>query len=218
MIEISVEDPGAGSRLGATHQKTLRDDVRKAKREGASAVLIKVEADAWSQDDENGPYAAADVTSGPHALIGDLFSLDVPVIAMLEGKVRGLGLTLALIADVRFAHGNSSFAIGHPESAHGVYASTTWLLAERTGSAIGSHLAWTGRSLTAQMGLDAGLLSGITNDGAEAQRLATRLAALPSATTSTLKRSTTARLRAGFREQLDYDSWLAQAATQGETI
>lgn len=219
MFEILVTDPGPGHRLGADHRAAFRAGIKNARRQGAQAILITVEGDAWAQDASETEEAstARSVSSEFHQLLLDLFGLDVPVIVYLDGKVFGLGLSLALAGDVRFATKNVTLAIGNPDSANALTAGAAWLVSERVGSALGGHLAWTGGALTAVEAGQLRIVSHVVDDDAPARQLAATLASLPPGTSSTLKRSTNSRLRGAFAEQLDYDAWLAQAAAKGRT-
>lgn len=214
MIEIVVADPGPGLRLGAEHRQELQSQLKNARRGGANSLLIRVQGDAWAYDaklDREG-LTAGQVSSKFHRIVVDLFALDIPTIVFVEGQVTGLGLGLALTADVRFATEDARLAVGAPETANALTAGTSWLLNERAGSALGNHLLWTGQSLTAAEAFQLRLVSNVSVDDTEARKVATSLAALPSGANSSLKRSTTARLRTDLDAQLDYDSWLAVVA------
>lgn len=219
MIEIPVHDPGTGNRLSIAECAALRSQLKAARRDGARAVLLRVAPDAWAQDvdPKASPHTARSVSSQFHALAVELFGLDLPVVVHLEGNVVGLGLTLALAGDIRFATSDTRFAVGDPESTNALSGGTAWILSERIGSALSGHLAWTGQSLTAADALRLHLISELVEDDTPARDLAKRLASLPTSVTSTLKRSTNARLRGEFGQQLDYDSWLAQAASKALT-
>lgn len=214
MIEIVVTDPGPGLRLGAEHRRELQSQLKNARRSGANSLLIRVQGDAWAYDAEfeREGLTASQVSSEFHRIVVDLFALDIPTIVFAEGQVNGLGFGLALAADLRFATEDARLAVGAPETANALTAGTSWLLNERAGSALGNHLIWTGQSLTAAEAFQLRLVSNVSVDDAEARKIATGLAALPSGANSALKRSTTGRLRADLDAQLDYDSWLAVVA------
>lgn len=211
ILEISFSNPGDGNQLGPEQRRNLRARLKEAHSSGAAVVLIRVAENAWDQDPVLDPsgISARHVSEEFHAAVVELFALDVPVVVYLDGRVTGFGLALALACDVRFATPEASFGIGAPETPNALISGTSWLLADRAGSALVSHLSWTGRLITAEEARQLQLLSGISPDDREARDLAARLAALPKGATSALKRSTNGRLRADLSAQLDYDSWLA---------
>lgn len=214
MLEIVVTDPGPGHRLGAEHRLELQSQLKRARRGGVNCLLIRVQGNAWAYDAEfdREELTASQVSTQFHRIVVDLFALDIPTIVFAEGQVTGLGLGLALAADLRFATEDARLAVGAPETANALAAGTSWLLNERTGSSLGNHLVWTGQSLTAAEAFQLRLVSNVSVDDTEAREVATSLAALPSGVNSALKRSTTGRLRADLYAQLDYDSWLAVVA------
>lgn len=214
MMEIVVTDPGQGLRLGAEHRQELQSQLKNARRGGANSLLIRVQGDAWAYDAELDRQApsSSQVSSEFHQIVVDLFALDIPTIVFAEGQVTGLGLGLALAADLRFATADAHLAVGAPDTANALTAGLSWLLNGRAGSSLGNHLVWTGQSLTAAEAFQLRLVSNVSVDDAEARKVATRLAALPSGVNSALKRSTTGRLRMDFDAQLDYDSLLAVVA------
>jgi len=215
ILEISFSNPGDGNRLGLEERRNLRSRLKEARGSGATVVLIRVDKDAWDQDPVLDPssISARHVSEEFHSAVVELFALGVPVVVYLDGRVTGFGLALALACDIRFATPEASFGIGLPETPNALISGTSWLLAERAGSALASHLIWTGRLITAEEAHRFQLLSGISTDDHQARDLADRLAALPKGATSALKRSTNGRLRADLSAQLDYDSWLATVSS-----
>lgn len=90
-----------------------------------------------------------------------LHELPMPVIAALDGYALGGGAELAYAADIRIAA--PSLKIGNPETGLGIIAAAgaTWRLREIVGEALASELLLTGRLLTADEALTAGLISAV---------------------------------------------------------
>lgn len=87
--------------------------------------------------------------------------LPMPVIAALDGYALGGGAELAYAADIRIA--TPALQIGNPEPGLGIIAAAgaTWRLREIVGDALASEILLTGRLLTSDEALAAGLVSGI---------------------------------------------------------
>ena len=90
-----------------------------------------------------------------------IHQLPMPVIAALDGYALGGGAELAYAADIRIA--THTLKIGNPETGLGIIAAAgaTWRLREIVGEALASELLLTGRLLTADEALAAGLVSSV---------------------------------------------------------
>jgi enoyl-CoA hydratase/carnithine racemase len=85
--------------------------------------------------------------------------LPCPVIAAIEGRCHGVGLELALIADVRIAAEDATFAM--PGAKRGVLTGLGGLvrLSSLLGTARANHLVLTGQAIGAAEALAGGLIS-----------------------------------------------------------
>jgi enoyl-CoA hydratase/carnithine racemase len=104
----------------------------------------------------------------------------MPVIAALDGPALGGGAELAYAADIRL--GTPRLRIGNPETGLGIIAAAgaLWLLPRLVGEPLAKELTLTGRILTGEEALAAGLVSRLVEpDGLEAAAhgLADRIAA-----------------------------------------
>jgi enoyl-CoA hydratase len=90
-----------------------------------------------------------------------IHELPMPVIAAIDGYALGGGAELAYAADIRIA--TPALRIGNPETGLGILAAAgaTWRLREIAGDALAADMLLTGRRLTADEALDAGLISAI---------------------------------------------------------
>ena len=95
------------------------------------------------------------------ALFIRVHELPMPVIAALDGYALGGGAELAYAADIRIA--TPSLRIGNPEVGLGILAAAgaTWRLPALVGEALAAEMLYTGRALTADEALAAGLITGI---------------------------------------------------------
>lgn len=216
---LDLEDPGEGHRLGAEQRAALRSELKNVRRSGSPAVHLNVLGDAWHQAavPDAQELSARDVAGDFHALVVDLFSLEVPVLVHLEGRVTGLGLALALACDVRTAAPSATLGVGSPDTPTALVSGASWLLTHRAGSALASDLSWTGRKLAADDALILGLLSAVTADTETVSELVRSLASLPGGKSSSLKRSLHARLVPELSAQLEYDAWLATVSTRSSS-
>ncbi|WP_345750486.1 enoyl-CoA hydratase/isomerase family protein [Microbacterium rhizophilus] len=119
-------------------------------------------------------------------------NLPMPVIAVIDGYALGGGAELAYAADIRI--GTPALKIGNPETGLGIIAAAgaTWRLREIVGEPLAAELLLTGRVLDADEALAAGLVTRVLEpDDAlvEAERIATRIAALDPAATQATKRA-----------------------------
>lgn len=216
---LDLEDLGEGNRLDAEQRAALRSELKKLRKNGPPAVHLNVLRDAWHQPavPDADELSARDVAGDFHALVVDLFSLDVPVVVHLEGRVTGLGLALALACDLRTAAPTTTLCVGSPDTPAALISGTSWLLTHRAGSALASDLAWTGREISADGALTLGLLSAVTSDTATVTELVQSLASLPAGKSSALKRSLHARLVPELSAQLEYDAWLATVSARSSS-
>lgn len=214
--EIVVDDAGAGGRLDTAARSALRDALRGAAKDGATCVLLTVRDGAWDHAPEMASSASPQVgqlaATEFAALVRQLFSTSVPVVVDLDGPVSGFGMALALAADLRVARERTTFALGDPAAAGSLLGGATWLLDRACGSALLTHLAWTGAALSAQLAKEHGLVSVVSDDGSAARALAERLSRVPVPAASALKRALTSRQRSDLDVCLDYESWLPAIA------
>lgn len=118
--------------------------------------------------------------------------LSMPVIAALDGYALGGGAELAYAADIRIAA--PSLKIGNPETGLGIMAAAgaTWRLREIIGDGLASEMLLTGRILTADEALRAGLISAVHPASelmAAAHAIADRIAANDALATQHTKRA-----------------------------
>ena len=88
-------------------------------------------------------------------------SLELPVIAAVDGWALGGGAELAYAADIRVA--STRMRMGNPETGLGIIAAAgaTWRLREIVGEARASELLLTGRTVEADEALRIGLVSSL---------------------------------------------------------
>ncbi|MFI7306685.1 enoyl-CoA hydratase-related protein [Micromonospora aurantiaca] len=198
-------DPGAGERLGPAARAALLDALKRHARTPGEPLLIRVEGDAWRHEPDD---LAQPVVSGQlHELVLRVHAAPGPVIVHVDGAVRGLGLGLALAADLRVAAPTATFGTGSPAAF--LAGGAGRLLAGVAGTGVLAHLAWTGATLDAGEALRHGLVGSVSADPDAGAALAARVAAIGAGPASALARALRGRDRPELTAALDYESWLA---------
>ena len=118
-------------------------------------------------------------------------SLDVPVIAAVNGAAIGAGCDLAMMCDIRIAAQSAIFAESFVKVGLVPGDGGAWLLPRIVGQSKAYEMALTGDRIDAAEALQCGLVSKVTADDAlleEAQALARRIAANPAKAVRMTKR------------------------------
>jgi enoyl-CoA hydratase/carnithine racemase len=126
-----------------------------------------------------------------HRGILQVLDLDVPIIVACQGWTIGGSLQRALICDIRIAAEGARFML--PEATHGVIPDTGGVarLFQMAGHGLASDMVLTGRVLTADEALAAGVVSRVVPPGeldATARQMAETIAAAPPLTVKLARR------------------------------
>ncbi len=150
-----------GERIG---QATTETDARALVLTGAGEKAFVAGADI-GQMREMGPEQARAFSQAGHALVEQVETLAVPVIAAVDGFALGGGLELALACDIRVAAQGSTF--GAPEVGLGVIPGFggTQRLARVCGLGAGLDLVLTGRQIDAAEAHRIGLVTHLVEQG-----------------------------------------------------
>jgi enoyl-CoA hydratase/carnithine racemase len=131
-----------------------------------------------------------------------MWSLDVPIIAAVNGPAIGAGLDLACMCDLRIASDTASFAESFVRVGIIPGDGGAWWLPRAVGAAKAAEMAFTGDPIGAGEALGCGLVSRVVAADAlmdEALSLANRIARNPSG----ILRMTKRLLREGIHNTLD---------------
>jgi 2-(1,2-epoxy-1,2-dihydrophenyl)acetyl-CoA isomerase len=145
-------------------------------------------------------------------LIHTMRSLQVPIIAAINGVAAGAGVSLALACDLRVAAKSARFELSFAKIGLMPDAGATWLLPRIVGLGRANELALLGRRLSAPEARDWGLVNQLSEDGetvADAVAMARRFDDL-STSVASVKHAHQRALQADFASQLDHE-----ADTQG---
>lgn len=213
-------DPGVVHGLArATSELSVADDVR--------AVLISAEGANFTVGGDL-DYLAANADSLVeelrasvavyHGALESLYSLDVPVLCAVQGAAAGGGVGLLWVADGVIAASDLRLAPGNAGVGLGPDGGSTWALPRLIGEHRARALLLLGRTVSAEEGLEWGLVDRVVEPAMlrqEAEAWARELAAGPTVAYCHIKRLLRPSLQRGWREQLDAErmSLLASAAS-----
>ncbi|MBI3835117.1 MAG: enoyl-CoA hydratase/isomerase family protein [Planctomycetes bacterium] len=150
-------------------------------------------------------------------LISKIRSLEKPVIAAVNGVAAGAGCSLALACDMRIAAESASFIEAFINVGLVPDSGSTFMLPRLIGLSHAIEMAITGRKVKADEALRIGLVNSVVPDAdlaAETQKLASRLASLPTKAIGLTKRAMNAAWNNELDTQLDYEAMLQTAAGQ----
>jgi 2-(1,2-epoxy-1,2-dihydrophenyl)acetyl-CoA isomerase len=148
-----------------------------------------------------------------HPIVAAVRRMPKPVVAAVNGPCVGIGLSLALAADLVVAKESAYFMLAFaniglvPDGGSSVFVPT------RIGFARATEMAMLGERIPARQALDWGLVNRVFADEAfdgEAERLVQRLADGPTRSYAGTKRQLNAWLYARIEEQLDLEADLQQ--------
>ena len=95
---------------------------------------------------------------GIHSLSKLLYSVEIPLIAAVNGAAAGAGFDLALLCDIRIASEQATFCSSFLNLAVIPGDGACWLLRKTVGAQRAAELILTGKTVGAQEALDMGLL------------------------------------------------------------
>ncbi len=138
--------------------------------------------------DPDGPFAGAGIgirshyQRNIHRIARALFSLDMPVIAAVNGPAIGLGCDVACMADIRIASDKAKFGVTFLKLGLVPGDGGSWLLPRAIGMSRAAELFFTGDVIDAATAAEWGLVSRVVPHDSlldEAFGLAEKIATLP---------------------------------------
>ncbi len=137
---------------------------------------------SFGEAGDKAPLLLKEITTYLHAAVSRLARTDAPVITAINGAAAGAGFSLACAGDLAIAGESASFTMAYTGIGLTPDGSSTYYLPRLIGTRRTLELMLTNRKLSAQEALDWGIVNKVVADAdldAEAQKLATRLAAGP---------------------------------------
>jgi enoyl-CoA hydratase/carnithine racemase len=197
----------------------LRSGIRRAREEGARALVIQAEGHLFSGGADAHLFAdrsaasAREMFEGAMKLIADVEDAPFPVIAAVHGLCLAAGLEIALASDLIIAAEGTEFAQVEARIGATTFLGGAYRLAERCGSARALEIVFGGEQYTAETFERWNIINRIVpaeNLREEAMVWARRLAVGPTRAHAVSKRIVQHSLAHGPREA---DRFVLDAAT-----
>lgn len=183
---LAIARPARKNALDSATYCALSAALRSAERdESVRAVVLTGSGDTFTAGNDLADFQKLDDTGGASDALKFLHVISgfpKPVIAAVEGVAVGIGVTVLLHCDLAYAGRSSRFRM--PFVALGLCpeGASTFLLPRLAGSKRAAELLYFGEAFSAEEAEAAGILNGVTDDGAALEMALDRagaLAALP---------------------------------------
>ena len=197
----------------AGRDQTVRCLVLTGSGRGFSSGQDLLEAGATLGNPEN--KLSTHLRQTYHVLINQIVSLEKPVLGVINGVAAGVGLSIALAADLRLASDQASFVLGFNKIGLIPDGGANWVLPRLIGYARAYEMAALGGKITAEQALSWGLINGVVPHdqlGENGRALALNLAAGPTLALGLTKRAMRAAAQQTVAENLDYEAHLQDVA------
>lgn len=222
VLTLTINRPERRNALDVATYLSLAEKIRAASaNKDYRAIVITGASNYFTAGNDlkdfQKPRTSGD--SGGIILLRSLIDCDLPIIAAVEGRAIGIGVTMLQHCDFICAADNAMFTIPFvalglcPEGASSV------LLAQIVGARRASDWLLRGKTFAAQEALDAGFITQVTNPGqalAIAQALGDELAALPPQALQLSKRMMKHTQRPMLHDTLNYEFGLFSERLQSE--
>jgi len=180
-------------------------------------------ADLRDISDEQTPQGRPDVykalTERYHPIIQGVREMPKPVLAAVHGPAVGIGLSLALSADLILAAESAYFLLAFVNIGLVADGGSSLLIPERAGFARAAEMALLGERIPAAKALEWGLINRVVPDEeleSAAQELAQRLAEGPTRSYAGTKRQLNAWMYSRMAEQLELEASIQQEMAASE--
>ncbi|MGH2970238.1 MAG: enoyl-CoA hydratase-related protein, partial [Solirubrobacteraceae bacterium] len=191
--------------------------VTGAGRAFSSGADLKAGFDATP---EGHPDVQTALTERYHPIITGLRRMPKPVLAAVNGPAVGIGLSLALAADLVIASESAYFLLAFVNIGLVPDGGSSLFVPERVGFTRASEMAMLGERVTARQALEWGLINRVAADeelDAEVDALAQRLATGPTRSYAGTKRQLNEWLYSRMDAQLDLEAAVQQeSAASGD--
>jgi 2-(1,2-epoxy-1,2-dihydrophenyl)acetyl-CoA isomerase len=148
------------------------------------------------------------------ALLSRLRTMPKPTIAAMNGVAAGIGASLALVCDLRYAVPEAAFVEAFVKIGLTVDGGATWLLPRLVGTAKALEMFYTGDPLGAEEALRLGVVNRVVEPEAlesTVREVAERLAAGPTVALGAIKRSVNHAASSTLEEAMEFEFLLQRA-------
>jgi len=222
---IRLNRPDRMNAVNGELRSALAAAVRRADRDEAAKVVVVTGsgrafcAGADVQEFGNREGAVSEIRGEYEFLLGRLHAMPKPTIAAMNGVAAGIGASLALVCDLRYAVPRASFVEAFVRVGLTVDGGATWLLPRLIGAGRALEMMYTGDPLGAEEAARLGLVNHVVEpDELEpvVRALAERLAAGPTQALAAIKRSVEYSAHATLEEAMEFEFHLQDVQMRNE--
>ena len=221
---IRLNRPASMNAVNAELRKALVAAVRDAERSAeVRCVVVTGTGKAFCSGADVREFAAREgavesIRDEYERILVGLRTMPKPTIAALNGVAAGIGASIAMACDLRFAVPEASLVEAFVKIGLTADGGATWFLPRFLGTAKALELIYTGEPLSAADAERFGLYNRVVDGGqleGVVRELAERLAAGPAMALAAAKRSVNFALGASFEEAVDFEFMLQGVQMQG---
>lgn len=159
----------------------------------------------------------AETMGGPFAL--SLFNLEKPVIAAINGAAAGMGVSMALLSDIRIASDKATFSLAFIKRGLVPDCGCTYIMPRLVGVARSLEYMFTGDSIDAREAERIGMVNKVVPHDKlleEAEAMAVKLAAMPPIALKQIKRAVHLGIHNSLEQQLYLETYAQKYCFQTE--
>ncbi|MGM0585189.1 MAG: enoyl-CoA hydratase-related protein [Pseudomonadota bacterium] len=222
VVTMSLARPDQLNALDAQMKADLVHALRRSPGDGRVAVITGLGRAFCAGQDLGGDAAnLAELDLGramreeTRPLLEAMAACRIPTLAAVNGPAAGVGLALALAADIAVAAESASFALLSPRLGVAPDAGLSWWLPRLVGPARARGLAMLGEAVSARRAADWGLIWECASDEAFAETVEVRARALAAGAPIGLRltrEALTSGLELGWSDQLEREAQLQAEA------
>lgn len=222
---IRLNRPDKMNAIDGALRQALAGAVRRVERDAEAKVVVVTGegrafcagADVRELGQPSG--SVSQVRQDYESLLVRLYALPKPTIAAMNGVAAGIGASLALVCDLRYAVPEARFLEAFVKIGLTVDGGVSWLLPRLIGSAKALEMFYTGEPMSAAEAERLGLVNRVVSPEeleSSVRELAERLAAGPTLAMGGIKRSVNHAADATLEEAMEFEFHLQQVMTATE--
>ena len=222
---LRLNRPESRNAIDERLRRALVEGVKQAERSSeVRVVVVSGEGAAFCagadvREFQKRDGVVAEIRGEYESILLRLHGMPKPTIAAVNGVAAGIGVSIALACDMRFAVPQASFVEAFVKIGLTVDGGASWLLPRLVGRGKALEMCYTGDPLGAEEAARLGLVNRVVEPErleAEVRELAERLAQGPAAALGAIKRSVDYSAGAALEEALDFEFNLQGAMMETE--
>ena len=222
---IRLNRPESMNAVNGALRRALADSVKQADRdEAVKVVVVTGEGRAFCAGADVREFQSRDdglesARQDYEFLLSRLRTMPKPTIAAMNGVAAGIGASLALVCDLRYAVPSASFIEAFVKIGLTVDGGVSWLLPRLIGSGKALEMFYTGDPLSAADAERFGVVNRVIEPEQlqpAVRELAERLAAGPTHALGAIKRSVGYAMNATLEEAMEFEFHLQGVQMQRE--